>query len=67
LKFRQNKEDEGLLGVVPEWIEKITLENRKEIYKIPILYNNDYMMFFYLPKEIVVKDKELKKWIDKNI
>lgn len=62
-----SKKDEGLLGVIPEWIELKEFEDGSSYYEILILYNNEYAMIFYLTEVIVKKNQKLEDWIQKNI
>ncbi|MGI6558066.1 MAG: hypothetical protein ACOX20_03615 [Limnochordia bacterium] len=38
--------DQGLLGSLPEFVERERLSDGTEIYRIGVLYDNDYMMIF---------------------
>lgn len=42
-----NREDGGLLGSCPEYVELLDLGEALPVYKIVVLYDNDYMMTFY--------------------
>ena len=53
---------EGLLGSFLEQVEKLNLG--KEYYKIDILYNNEYMMIFYVPVRGL--DKKVKRFLEKE-
>lgn len=55
-----NPEDHGLLGSYPEFVDLIELEFFP-IYKIGVLYNNDYMMTFFSEKGI--HDPEIESWL----
>ena len=57
-----NPETNGLLGSWPEYVENLHLNDRSIWYKIAILYDNDYMMFFFLqPKDY---DDEIQQWLE---
>ena len=52
-----NPTDDGFLGSWPEYVEKVT----DEWYKVAVLYDNEYMMFFFLrPSDF---DDEVKAWL----
>lgn len=51
----------GLIKVIPEFINEIDL-GELTVYEVIILYNNEFAVTIYIPKEIV--DEELMKWID---
>lgn len=51
----------GLIKVIPEFINEIEL-GELTVYEVIILYNNEFAVTIYIPKEIV--DEELMKWID---
>ena len=54
---------EGLLGSFLEQVEKLNLG--KEYYKINILYNNEYMMIFYVPSKGL--DEKVKRFLEKEL
>lgn len=56
-----NPESGGLLGSMPEYIDTVTLENGTRVYKIGVLYADDYMMFFY--SEVGIHDDEVEAWL----
>ena len=57
-----NHENEGLLGSRSEYVEILKLDDGNEWYKVAILYDNAYMMFFYLqPKDF---DDEVQQWLE---
>lgn len=62
-----NKEDDGLLGAIPEWTEIREFKDGSFYYEILILYNNEYAMIFYIEEKIVNKKPDLKEWIEKSI
>ena len=55
---------EGLLGSWPECVEKLSLGD-KEYYKIDILYNNEYMMIFYVPSKGL--SEKVKRFLEKEL
>ncbi|MBO8142011.1 MAG: hypothetical protein H0Z37_07525 [Firmicutes bacterium] len=52
--------DEGLLGSLAEYVERVRLEDGIELYRVGVLYNNDYMMFFYT---VGSHDEEVDAWL----
>ena len=62
-----SKEDRGLIGATPEWIEVKEFEDGSQFHQIGLLYKNEYMMMLYLSKRIIDKNKKLEAWIKKNI
>lgn len=60
-----NPQDQGLLGSFPEYIEKEILADGLEIYKIAVLYDNDYMMFFF--SVVGQHDFEFEEWLKDNL
>lgn len=56
-----NPEDEGLLGSMPEYVETLSLGDNLQVYKIAVLYDNDYMMFFY--SQVGIHDEEVEEWL----
>lgn len=57
-----NPETNGLLGSWPEYVEKLHLNDGSIWCKIAILYDNDYMMFFFLQPEDY--DDEIQQWLE---
>ena len=55
---------EGLLVSWPECVEKLSLGD-KEYYKVDILYNNEYMMIFYVPSKGL--DEKVKRFLEKEL
>lgn len=62
-----NKEDRGLIGVIPEWIELKELKDGSKFYHIEIVYNNEFVMIFYISKSITDKEKAITRWIHNNL
>ncbi|MGI6558077.1 MAG: hypothetical protein ACOX20_03670 [Limnochordia bacterium] len=52
---------EGLLGSLAEYVERVRLEDGTELYRVGVLYNNDYMMFFY--SVVGSHDEEVEAWL----
>lgn len=60
-----NLGDNGLLGCWPEYVEKLKLYDKSEWTKLAVLYDNDYMMFFFLqPTDF---DEEVQTWLSDKI
>ncbi|WP_252989886.1 hypothetical protein [Brevibacillus panacihumi] len=55
---------EGLLGSLPEFVEKVE-RNGECWYKVVVIYTNEYGMVFYLPLEVVTDD-EMKTWLEEQ-
>lgn len=53
----------GIYVSWPEFVEEINLDSIV-VYKINILYTNDFMMSFYIKKGI---NKKLEKWLDDKV
>lgn len=61
-----NREDGGLLGSLPEFVEKV--ERHGECwYKIVVVYTNEYAMAFYAPEAAVVGDSEILHWLEQQL
>jgi hypothetical protein len=52
--------EEGLRNSWPEYVERIPLKD-VDIYRIGVLYNNDYMMLFY--SVVNTLDEETEAWL----
>ena len=57
-----NRVDRGLLGAMPEYVDRVRLEDGTKLYRIGVLYNNDYMMFFYTI--VGSHDDEVEAWLE---
>ncbi len=55
-----NSEDNGLLGSIPEYVEKYSAGSIN-YYKIVILYDNEYIMTFFSQEGI--HDDEMEDWL----
>lgn len=60
-----NAQTGGLLGASPEYVELETLEDGTQIYKVAILYNNEYIMFFF--SEVGQFDEEVESWLKEQV
>lgn len=56
-----NPDQSGLLDCWPEFVEVETLNNGTQLYKICVLYDNDYMMFLY--SLVGQFDDEVENWL----
>ncbi|WP_289137769.1 hypothetical protein [uncultured Brevibacillus sp.] len=61
-----NRLDGGLLGSLPEFIEKVECD-QEQWYKIVVIYTNEYGMAFYLPKEAITDDEEIQTWLEAHV
>mgnify|MGYP000931719495 CR=1 FL=1 len=59
-----NPEDQGLLGTIPEWIEKVELD-RTEYYRLLVIYNDVFAVTFY--SAVGNHDGELEEWLEERI
>jgi hypothetical protein len=56
----------GLFTAIPEVIEEIVLTEDYSVYQISIIYNNSFMMLFYVPKKEFLKHcKEAKPYLER--
>ena len=63
-------QDQGLLGSRPEYVERLLPDSEssgidREWYQVAVLYNDDYMMFFYLQGENF--DGEVQQWLTDHL
>ncbi len=63
-------QDRGLLGSRPEYVERLLPDSvspgrDREWYQVAVLYNDDYMMFFYLKGEDF--DGEVRQWLTDHL
>ncbi|UFJ40378.1 hypothetical protein LOK74_20470 [Brevibacillus humidisoli] len=61
-----SREDGGLLGSLPEFVEKVE-RNGQCWYKLVIIYTNEYGMAFYVPSEVVADDEEFLNWLEEDV
>lgn len=54
--------DRGLLGSLPEYVHRMTLDDGTEVYRIGVLYDNDFMMLFY--SIVGSHDDEVEAWLE---
>lgn len=59
-----NPEDGGLLGCWPEFVDRLELGPGLSVYRVLVLYNNEYAMTFYL--EADKWDREVEGWLRNN-
>ncbi|TXK75425.1 hypothetical protein [Paenibacillus sp. N3.4] len=55
-----SRENCGLLGSMPEYVETLQLDNMT-VYKIVVMYTNDFIMTFFTQQGI--HDKEIEQWL----
>ncbi|MEK3688270.1 hypothetical protein [Paenibacillus sp. FSL R10-2736] len=54
------REDRGLLGSMPEYVEVYNLGDI-QIYKIVVMHTNDYMVTFFT--QVGIHDEEVEQWL----
>lgn len=55
------REDGGLLGCFPEYVELLDVGGGLQKYKIAVLYDNDYLMTFFT--QAGAHDEEVEHWL----
>ncbi len=60
------RDDGGLLGSLPEFVEKVE-RNGECWYKVVVIYTNEYGMAFYLSAEAIADDQELGSWLEEHV
>lgn len=60
------REDSGLLGSLPEFVEKVE-RNGECWYKVVVIYTNEYGMAFYVPSEVVADEEEIQNWLEEHV
>jgi hypothetical protein len=53
----------GLLNSWPEYIEVLTLADDSKMYRTAIMYDNDYMMLFYIDSRLFADDQEYQQFL----
>lgn len=61
-----SREDGGLLGSLPEFVEKVE-RNGERWYKVVVIYTNEYGMAFYVPAEAISNDNEIQNWLEEHV
>jgi hypothetical protein len=56
-----NREDGGLLGSCPEYVELLDVGGGLQAYKVAVLYDNDYLMTFFT--QAGAHDEEVEQWL----
>ncbi|MFE0555073.1 hypothetical protein ACFW1P_03925 [Paenibacillus sp. NPDC058910] len=56
-----NHEEGGLLGSCSEYVELLDVGEVLQVYKIAVLYDNDYMMTFFTQDG--AHDEEVEQWL----
>jgi len=57
------REEGGLLGSLPEFVEKVE-RNGEYWYKVVVIYTNEYAMAFYVPAEAIADDEQVASWLE---
>ena len=60
-----NPEDNGLFGSIPEVVEEVVMPEWS-VYQISVVYNNSFMMIFYLPKNDVEDNAQFQAFLKKH-
>jgi hypothetical protein len=61
-----SREDGGLLGSLPEFVEKVE-RNGECWYKVVVIYTNEYGMAFYVPAKAISDDNEIQNWLEEHV
>ncbi|MNC77316.1 hypothetical protein D3C75_1292380 [compost metagenome] len=56
-----SREDGGLLGSCPEYVELLDVGEGLQVYKVAVLYDNNYLMTFF--KQAGAHDEEVEQWL----
>lgn len=56
-----NSESGGLLGSCLEYVELLDLDKGLQVYKVAVLYDNDYLMTFFT--QAGAHDEEVEQWL----
>lgn len=56
-----SREDGGLLGSCPEYVELLDISGGHQTYKVVVLYDNDYLMTFFT--QAGAHDEEVEQWL----
>jgi hypothetical protein len=56
-----NREDGGLLGSYPEYVELLDVSEGLQAYKVVVLYDNDYLITFFT--QAGAHDEEVEQWL----
>ncbi|WNC13031.1 hypothetical protein [Brevibacillus brevis] len=59
------REEGGLLGSLPEFVEKVE-RNGECWYKVVVIYTNEYGMAFYVPAEAIADDEQVASWLEEQ-
>ncbi len=60
------REDSGLLGSLPEFVEKVE-RNGECWFKVVCVLTNEYAMAYYVPVEAVADDEEIRNWLEEHV
>ncbi|EJL46604.1 hypothetical protein NDK47_25225 [Brevibacillus ruminantium] len=61
-----DRNQNGLLGCLPEFVEKVE-RNGEHWYKVVVIYTNEYGMSFLLPLESVADDEQAIAWLEDQV
>ncbi|NEW09735.1 hypothetical protein GK047_27825 [Paenibacillus sp. SYP-B3998] len=56
-----NRNNGGLLGSCPEYVELLDIGEGLQAYKIAVMYDNDYLMTFFT--QTGAHDEEVEQWL----
>ncbi len=56
-----NRENCGLLGSCPVYVERFNVGEGLQAYKVAVLYDNDYLMTFFT--QAGAHDEEVEQWL----
>lgn len=59
------REEGGLLGSLPEFVEKIERDGERW-YKVVVIYTNEYGMAFFVPAEAIADDEQVASWLEEQ-
>jgi len=60
-----SREEGGLLGSLPEFVEKVE-RNGECWHKVVVIYTNEYGMAFYVPLEAIADDEQVASWLEEQ-
>lgn len=59
-----NKEDRGILGAIPEWMDQVCLDGIS-YYRFLVIYNDSFGTTFYCPAGVF--DEEVERWLQAKV
>ncbi|WP_236339944.1 hypothetical protein [Paenibacillus plantiphilus] len=57
-----NRENSGMLGSCPEYVELLNVDGGLQVYKMAVLYDNDYLMTFFT--QAGAHDEKVEQWLN---